>query len=138
MSGNNRSADRDKGSHTTGGNRWLRGDLTESVWGIAAKKAGNPLRDKFWRIAVKCKQKAVVAIAHHLLVLSYFVLQRGTPYEEKRGTPLNEEQRLRLIRHYIRRLGKLGIPLRGTLPAPSTQRPRRCKRVASEKQPTPS
>jgi len=31
--GNHRSAGKNKGSHTTEGNRWLRGALTESAWG---------------------------------------------------------------------------------------------------------
>jgi len=52
----------------------------------------------------------VVAIGH--LLLAYFVLQRGTPYKEKRGSPMSEHQKQRLIRHHVRRLGKLGIRLR--------------------------
>ena len=36
----------------------------------------------------------------------------GTPFEEKRGNPMTEEQKQRLIRHHVRRLGKLGIPVR--------------------------
>jgi transposase len=36
--GNHRSAGKDKGSHTTEGDRWLRGALSESAWGIAARE----------------------------------------------------------------------------------------------------
>jgi len=114
--GNNRSAGRNKSSHTNPGNRWLRAALTESAWAVSRMKEGH-LRDKFWRIASKGDPKrsrpvAVVAIAHDLLKLAYFVLQRGTPYEEKLGHPMSEEQKQRLIRHHIRRLGKLGVPVR--------------------------
>jgi transposase len=114
--GNNRSAGRNKSSHTNQGNRWLRAALTESAWAVSRMKEGH-LRDKFWRIASKGDPKrsrpvAVVAIAHDLLKLAYFVLQRGTPYEEKRGHAMSEEQKQRLIRHHIRRLGKLGVPVR--------------------------
>jgi hypothetical protein len=75
------------------------------------------LRDKFWRIVAKgppqqSRPIAVVAIAHDLLRLAYFVLQRATPYEEKRGNPMSEQQKQRLIGHHVRRLGKLGIPVR--------------------------
>jgi hypothetical protein len=49
----------------------------------------------------------VVAIGLDLLKLAYFVLQRGTPYEEKRGSPMSEHQKRR-----VRRLGKPGIRLR--------------------------
>jgi transposase len=114
--GNNRSAGRNKSSHTNPGNKWLRAALTESAWGVSRMKEGH-LREKFWRIAAKGDPKrgrliAVVAIAHDLLKLAYFVLQRGTPYEESRGNPISEQHRQRLIQHHVRRLGKLGIPVR--------------------------
>jgi hypothetical protein len=53
-----------------------------------------------------------VAIAHDVLVLAYFVLQRGTPYVEQGPVELSEPQKQRIIRHHIRRLGKLGIRVR--------------------------
>jgi transposase len=121
--GNNRSAGRNKSSHTRTGNPWLRSALTQSAWAISRMKTGH-LRDKFWRIASKGapdRQRpiAIVAVAHDLLRLAYFVLQRGTPYEEERGKPvMTETQRQRLIRHHVRRLGKLGILLKPS-PAPA-------------------
>jgi len=120
--GNNRSAGRSKSSHTKDGNPWLRGVLTQSAWAVSKMKNGH-LRDKFWRIAAKGEPKkarpiAVVAVAHDLLKLAYFVLQRGTAYEEERGKPMTEQQKQRLIRHHVRRLGKLGICMRPT-PAPT-------------------
>ena len=126
--GNNRSAGRSKSSHTNRGNRWLRGALTESAWAVSRTKQGH-LRDKFWRIASRGEPKrsrciAVVAVAHDLAKLAYFVLQRGTPYEEKRGSPLTEPQKQRLIRHHVRRLGKLGIRLQLS-PAPAKPKCRR-------------
>ena len=119
--GNNVSAGRSKGRHTGKGNRWLRGALTESAWAVSKMKQGH-LREKFWRIASRGdaqanRPKAVIAIAHDLVKLAHEVLKRGTPYEEKRGQPMSEQQKQRLIRHHIRRLGKLGIPLR-PCPAP--------------------
>jgi transposase len=126
--GNNRSAGRSKSSHTNQGNRWLRAALTESAWGVSRMKDGH-LREKFWRIASRGEPKrsrpiAVVAIGHDLLKLAYFVLQRGTPYEEKRGSPMSEEPKQRLIRHHVRRLGKLGVRLHSSqLSVAATQRP---------------
>jgi hypothetical protein len=126
--GNNRSAGRNKSSHTNDGNRWLRAALTESAWAVSKMKTGH-LREKFWRIAAKgppqrSRPIAVVAVAHDLLKLAYFVLQRGTPYEEKRDQPMTEQQRQRLIRHHTRRLGKLGVPVRASRPS---ARPTCCK-----------
>jgi transposase len=109
--GNNVSAGKSKSSHIRPGNGWLKSALTETAWGVARKK-GCHLREKFWRIAAKSRPKAVVAIAHDVLVLAYCVLQRGTPYVEKGPHELTEPQRQRIIRHHIRRLGKLGILVR--------------------------
>ena len=126
--GNNRSAGRSKSSHTNQGNRWVRAALTESAWAVSRMKEGH-LREKFWRTASRGEPKrsrpiAVVAIGHDLLTLAYFVLLRGTPYEEKRGSPMSEEQKQRLIRHHVRRLGKLGVRLHSSqLSLAATQRP---------------
>ena len=109
--GNNRSAGRNKSSHITQGNHALKAALTESAWAVSRKKQGH-LRDKFWRIAPKSRPKAIVAVAHDLLVLAYAVLKRGTAYEEKLGVPMSEEQKQKLIKHHVRRLGKLGFQLR--------------------------
>jgi transposase len=126
--GNNRSAGKNKSSHTTGGNPWLRGALTECAWAAAAKKDCF-LKEKFWRIVSKSggeKAPAIVAVAHTLLLLVYQVLQTQTPFQDRTAPPLDERQKQRLIRHHIRRLGKLGIAVRATTPStPGTGKPRR-------------
>jgi transposase len=106
--GNRRSAGKNKGGRTRRGNRWLRATLTQCAWAAAAKKDG-PLRTKFWRLAAEGKKRALVAVAHSLLVLCYQVLVQGQPYQSP-GTPAVEErQKQRLIRHHVRCLGRLGI-----------------------------
>jgi transposase len=109
--GNNRSAGKNKSSHTTGGNPWLRSALAECAWAAASTK-GCFMKDKFWRIATKSggkKKAALVAISHTLLLLIYRVLESGLPYTPRDAPPLSETQKSRLVRHHIRRLGKLGI-----------------------------
>jgi transposase len=117
--GNNRSADKNRSSHTTGGNRWLRGTLTECAWAASVKKDCF-LKDKFWRITTKSggkKSPAVVAIAHTLLILTYQVLTAGQAYQDKQAPVLDQHQKQRLIRHHIRRLGKLGVAVHSSRPA---------------------
>jgi transposase len=126
--GNNRSAGKNKSSHTTGGNPWLRAELTECAWAAAGKK-NCFLKEKFWRITSKSggkKAPALVAVAHTLLLLIYKVLETNQPFEDWTAPPLDEHQKQRLIRHHIRRLGKLGIAVRGSAPStPATGKPRR-------------
>jgi transposase len=123
--GNNRSAGRSKSSHTTRGNIWLRSAVTECAWAAASKK-GCFLKDKFWRITTKKggkKGPALIAVAHTLLVLAYRVLSTGEPYQEKGVPPVNERQKQRLIRHHVRRLGKLGIAVSSSRPATAPSSP---------------
>jgi transposase len=127
--GNNRSAGKNKSSRTTGGNPWLRAALTECAWAAAAKKDCF-LKGKFWRIVTKSggeKAPAIIAVAHTLLLLIYQVLQTKTPFEDRTAPPLlDERQKQRLIRHHIRRLGKLGIAIEAVAPSrPGPGKPRR-------------
>lgn len=126
--GNNRSAGKNKSSHTTGGNPWLRSALTECAWAAAAKK-NCFLKDKFWRITGKSgghKAPAIIAVAHLLLQLAHQVLRTHKPFEDRIAPPMvDERQKERLICHHIRRLGKLGITVRRHVSsAPGTGKPR--------------
>ena len=126
--GNNRSGGKAKSSRTTGGNPWLRAVLTECAWAAAAKKDCF-LKGKFWRIVTKSggeKAPAIIAVAHTLLLLVYQVLQTNKPFEDRTAPPIDERQKQRLIRHHIRRLGKLGIAIQAVAPStPGTGKPRR-------------
>jgi len=125
--GNNRSAGKNQSSRTTGGNPWLRSALTECAWAAAAKKDCF-IKNKFWRITGKSggkKAPAVVAVAHTLLLLTYQVLRTHKPFEDRTVAPLDERQRERLIRHHLRRLGKLGIAIPRYAPSAPAARRRR-------------
>jgi hypothetical protein len=68
------------------------------------------------------KECSLVGVAHSLLTLIYQVLRSGQPYQE-RGLPvLDQRQKDRIIRHHIRRLGRLGIRVRSTTPSIPTRR----------------
>lgn len=122
-SGNNRSAGKNKSSRTTGGNPWLRTALTECAWAEASKKDCF-LKEKFWRITTKHggkKNPALMAVAHTILRLLYQVLSTSEPYRDRQVEPLSEQQRVRLVNHHVRRLGKLGVRVYSHRPAPATR-----------------
>jgi transposase len=106
--GNCRSAGKEKNSHVNHGNVWLRTALVECAWAASVKK-NCFLHDRFWRLASGNRKRALVAIAHGLLILIYKSLTTGQPYQEMGAAELDEAKRQRLIRHHIRRLGRLGI-----------------------------
>lgn len=118
--GNNRSAGKSKSSHTTRGNRWLRSTLVECSWAASVKR-DCLLKGKFWRIVSKTREQkkgpALIAVAHTLLKLIYQVFSTSKPYQEHGMPPLDERQQQRIIRHHVRRLGKLGIAVYSTQPA---------------------
>jgi transposase len=109
--GNKRSAGKDFRGHTTRGNRYLRAALTESAWAVSHGK-NSPLRDKFWRLAVGGKKRAVVAVAHALLLIVYQVLATGQPYQIRAAPLPDERAQRRMVRHHLRCLGRLGVAVR--------------------------
>jgi transposase len=114
--GNRRSAGKDQGGRTTRGNRWLNGMLTQCAW-AAASKNGCYIKGKFWRLAAQGKKRALVAIAHTLLILIYHVLAQKKPYQERGAPVLDERQRRKLIRHHTRCLGRLGVSAGFSMPS---------------------
>jgi len=123
--GNHRSAGKNKSSHTTGGNPWLRSALTECAWAAAATK-NSSLRDKFWRVASRSgghKAPALIAVAHVMLMLIHRTLETRQPFQDRKAPPLGEPQKQRMIRHHIRRLGKLGIAIHRLSSGPAATQP---------------
>jgi transposase len=106
--GNNCTGGKAKPARIPRGNRWLRTTLVECAW-AASKKKNCFLKDRFWRLAARGKKRALVAIAHTILVLVYRALASGQQFQERGSVEVNETQRQRLIRHHVRRLGRLGI-----------------------------
>ncbi len=106
--GNHRSAGKEMNPHIGYGNRWLRPTLVECAWAASVKK-GCFLKDRFWRLAAGNRKRALVAIAHALVILIYNALSSGEPYREQGVIEIDEAKRQRLIRHHIRRLGRLGV-----------------------------
>lgn len=109
--GNNESAGKQKHAHTNPGNPWLRSALTECAWAAAAKK-NCFVKDEFWRITAKHKGKkapAIVAVAHTLLLLAYNTLSTRLPFQDRTQPELSPSAKDRMVRHHLRRLGKLGV-----------------------------
>jgi transposase len=55
------------------------------------------------------KKRAVVALAHTILIIAYHVLQRRQPYEDLGSNYFDERERSSIARQSIRRLEQLGF-----------------------------
>lgn len=106
--GNKESAGKRLSGKTRPGNPWLRRTLCEAAWG-AARKKNSYFQAQFHRLRVRRgPQRALIAVAHSLLVTGYHVLQRGTAYQDLGGQFFLRQDQERTKRTCIRKLEKLG------------------------------
>ena len=74
-------------------------------------RAGDSLepRAQYRRLVTRRgKNKAVVAVAHSVLVIAYHLLARETTYQDLGSNSFDERDRQRVIRRSVRRLEALG------------------------------
>lgn len=106
--GNNESAGKRRSGATGKGNRWLRATLVEAAW--SAVRSANTYFGALYRRLVKRrgKKRAIVAVAHALLVAIYHMLQDGTVYQDLGPDYFDRIDREALVRRSLRRLERLG------------------------------
>jgi transposase len=106
--GNRESAGKRKGSQTTKGNPYLRSTLVQSAW-AATRKRGSIFQLRFRELAPRRGPKrAIVAIAHQMLTVLYFMLKNRIPFRGSDTAP-QKHRRLRRAHHHLRCLRRLGI-----------------------------
>jgi transposase len=106
--GNNESAGKQRSGRITRGNRWLRSVLVQAAW-AATRKRNCYLAAQYRRLAGRRgKKRALIAVAHSLLVIIYHIIKRGTTYQELGPDFFDRTNKERLTRHLIRRLESLG------------------------------
>ena len=102
------SAGKRKAVRIGDGNKYLRAVLIQAAW-AAVKKRDTFLAAFFRRLAARRgKQKAIVAVAHKILVIVYTLLKTGQVYEERGAAALDEQQKDRIVHRLERRIAQLG------------------------------
>jgi transposase len=115
--GNKQSGGKRLSGATTQGNSWLKAIRGEVAWAIA-HTAGTYLSAHFHRLARRRgQQKAVVAVAHRVLLIRYHLLRDHRPYSDLGADYCDQVDRQRAERHHVRRLQQLGYTV--TLPPAS-------------------
>jgi transposase len=107
--GNHESAGKRMSGATRDGNKWLRRTLCQAAWAVTRKKDCY-LSAQFRRLAARRGiKRAVMAVAHTMLIIAYTMLKTGRTYHELGGSYLERVNADQLQRYYVKRLQKLGL-----------------------------
>jgi transposase len=107
--GNEESAGKRIRNRTTKGNRWLRRALVAAGWAASHTK-NTYLSAQYRRLASRRgKKRALVAVAHSLLVIFHHMLKHGGSYQDLGGDFFNRMEPERLRRYLVKRLEALGF-----------------------------
>jgi transposase len=90
------------------GNRWLRRALVQAAV-PATRKKGSYASAQFRRLAKRRgRHRAIIAVAHSLLVALYYILRDHVTYQELGAHHFDRLAPEQLTKHYVRRLEQLG------------------------------
>ncbi len=107
--GNNESGGRQRAGKTRKGNTWLKTALVQAAHG-AARMQGTALAARYRRIAGRRGAKrAIMAVAHRLLIIVYHVIAHRVPYRELGADYLDHRRPAATADHLLRRLRQLGV-----------------------------
>ena len=107
--GNRQSGGKRYSSRTGKGSRWLRPVLVQAAWAAIRVKESH-LAAVYRRLVVRLgKQKAIMAVAHRLLVAIYHMLKERVPYREIGTAPLSEPAKQKRVTHLQRQMEQLGF-----------------------------
>src|SRR5262245_19446685 len=96
--GNNESAGKHRPGRTRRGNKWLRGALTEAALAAGTRSAKGAFAARYRRVMQhRGHKKAVIAVAHSMLVTAYHLLARKTTYHEP-GADYYERRHVERVR----------------------------------------
>jgi transposase len=107
--GNNESAGKRFSGKTRKGSKWLSIALVEAA-NAASKTKGSYLAAQYTRIKGRHgHKKAIIAVAHSILVIAYHIIQRREPYKELGGDYFIERQTKEAYqRRLIKQLERMG------------------------------
>jgi transposase len=107
--GNNESAGKRRSGKTRPGNKALRAALNQAAHS-AAHTRNTYLSAQYQRLAARRGQKkAIVAVMHSILVISYHLIQRNEPYRELGGDYFDKRKPEATAKRLVKRLEQLGF-----------------------------
>jgi transposase len=106
--GNNESAGKRYSGRTGPGNSWLRSCLVQAAH--AAVRVKDSYFAQVYRRLVGRRgvKKAIMAVAHRILIAVYYILLRHEPYRAPGAPVVDEQRKERLVNAMLKRIEKLG------------------------------
>jgi transposase len=106
--GSNETAGKRKSGKTTKGSKWLRAALVQAAW-AASRKKGSYFYAQYRRLAGRRgKKRAIVAVAHSLLTVIYYVLRDHIEYKDLGHDYFDKLNSKRLVPYLVKRLKNMG------------------------------
>jgi transposase len=106
--GNDESAGKRRSGKTRKGNKPLGAALNQAAH-AASRTKGTYLSAQYHRLAGRRgKKKAIVAVAHSILVIAYHLIQRQEPYRELGGNYFDQRRPEATAKRLLKRLEQLG------------------------------
>jgi transposase len=106
--GQQESAGKRHSGRTRRGNVWLKRALCQAAWGASMTK-GSYFKAQYHRLAAhKGKKRAIVAVAHSLLVTGYMLIWTKQKFQDLGADYFDRLDRERLTKRLVKRLEKLG------------------------------
>ena len=106
--GHDETGGKRRSGKTRHGNRWLKAALTEAAW-VAARTKGTYAAAQYRRlVARRGKKRAIVAVAHSLLIAAYHVLRDRVSYHDLGPQHFDRLHPTQLAQHLVKRLERLG------------------------------
>jgi len=107
--GNHESAGKRHSGRTGKGNPFLRATLVEAA-NAAGRSKNTYLRSKYYRLRTRIgTNKAIIAVAHSILVAIYFIIRDNVDYHELGPNFLDQRHAEATARQLVRRLQKMGL-----------------------------
>jgi transposase len=110
--GNKASGGKRMSGKTRHGNTYLRSAMVQAAWAVSMTK-GTYLSAQYQRLARRLgRKKALVAVAHSILVIIYHILDREQSYTELGGDYFDRQHVDKQRDYLLRRLASLGLKVK--------------------------
>ena len=106
--GNNESAGKRRSGRTGQGNSWLRSSLVQAAH-AAVRVKDTYFAQVYRRLAGRRgSKKAIMAVAHRLLIAVYYILLRHEPYRAPGASAMDDRRHEQVLNRMLHRIAKLG------------------------------